>query len=180
MGGCQYTDSCLADPLVERTMNKQNIGIICSSGGHLAQALSVIDAFDGHDLFLIVHDLPTLKGIQISEVKRIYQLRVILGYTSFIAVFLTALANVFQLVRIFWIERPSILFSTGAEIAIPAFYVGKVFYRTRLIYLETLTRVKDLSLTGKFLYPIVNLFLVQWPELLKKVGRKAVYGGRLI
>lgn len=176
----EYFGRGSAHPLFERTMNKQNIGIICSSGGHLTEALSIIDAFEGHNLFLIVHDLPTLKGIQINEVKRIYQLRVILGYTSFIAVFLTALANVFQVIRIFWIEKPSILFSTGAEIAIPAFYVGKIFYRTRLIYLETLTRVKVLSLTGKVLYPIVNLFLVQWPELLKKAGPKAVYGGRLL
>jgi UDP-N-acetylglucosamine:LPS N-acetylglucosamine transferase len=96
------------------------------------------------------------------------------------AVFLTALVNLFQFIRIFWKEKPSILFSTGAEIAVPAFYVGKIFFRTRLIFLETLTRVKDLSYAGKVLYPIVDLFLVQWPELLKKAGPKAVYGGRLI
>jgi beta-1,4-N-acetylglucosaminyltransferase len=158
----------------------KNIGILTSSGGHLTEAMSIIEAFEGNAHFLIVHDLPTLKGIQINEVGRIYQLRVILGYTSLFAVFLTAVVNVFQLLRIFWIERPSILFSTGAEIAIPAFYVGKILFRTRLIYLETLTRVRVLSLTGKVLYPIVDLFLVQWPELLKKAGPKAVYGGRLI
>ena len=158
----------------------KHIGIITSSGGHLTEAMAVTEAFAGHDLFLIVHDLPTLKGIEINEVRRIYQLKVIWGYTSLMAVFLTACVNLFQLLLIFWIEKPSILFSTGAEIAIPAFYVGKLLFRTRLIYLETLTRVKDLSLTGKVLYPIVDLFLVQWPELLKKAGPKAVYGGRLI
>lgn len=158
----------------------KKIGILTSSGGHLTEAMAITEAFEGYDLFLIVHELPTLKGIQINEVRRIYKLRVIMGYTSLIAVFLTACVNVFEIIRIFWIERPSILFSTGAEIAIPAFYVGKTLFRTRLIYLETLTRVKNLSLTGRVLYPIVDLFLVQWPELLKKVGPKAVYGGRLI
>ena len=158
----------------------KRIGILTSSGGHLTEAMSIVEAFEGHDLFLIVHDLPTLKGIQINEVGRVYKLRVILGYTSLIAVFLTACVNLFQLIRIFWIERPSVLFSTGAEIAIPAYYVGKILFRTQLIYLETLTRVRVLSLTGKVLYPIVDLFLVQWPELLKKAGPKAVYGGRLI
>lgn len=158
----------------------KNIGILTSSGGHLTEAMSIIEAFEGYDRFLIIHDLPTLKGIQINEVRRIYKLRVIMGYTSLIAVFLTACVNVFEIIRIFWIEKPSILFSTGAEIAIPAFYVGKILFRARLIYLETLTRVKDLSLTGKVLYPVVDLFLVQWPELLKKTGPKAVYGGRLI
>ena len=158
----------------------KNIGILTSSGGHLTEAMSIIEAFEGYNRFLIVHDLPTLTGIQINEVRRIYKLRVIMGYTSLMAVFLTACVNVLEIIRIFWIERPSVLFSTGAEIAIPAFYVGKILFRTRLIYLETLTRVKELSLTGKVLYPVVDLFLVQWPELLKKAGPKAVYGGRLI
>jgi UDP-N-acetylglucosamine:LPS N-acetylglucosamine transferase len=158
----------------------KKIGIVTGSGGHLTEALSIIEAFQGHDVFLIVHNFPSLREIELEEVKRIYRLRILLGYSSLFAVFLTAFVNLFQFIRIFWKEKPSILFSTGAEIAVPAFYVGKIFFRTRLIFLETLTRVKDLSYAAKVLYPIVDLFLVQWPELLKKAGPKAVYGGRLI
>jgi UDP-N-acetylglucosamine:LPS N-acetylglucosamine transferase len=158
----------------------KKIGVVTGSGGHLTEALSIIEAFKGHDLFLVVHNFPSLREIQLDEIKKIYRLKILLGYSSLFAVFLTALVNLFQFIRIFWKEKPSILFSTGAEIAVPAFYVGKIFFRTRLIYLETLTRVKDLSYAGKVLYPIVDLFLVQWPELLEKAGPKAVYGGRLI
>lgn len=162
------------------SMLSKKIGFICSSGGHLTEALSTIEAFEGRDVFLIVHDFPSLKQIQLDKVRRIYRLSIVLGYSSWIAVLLTAFANLFQLIRIFWIERPSILFSTGAEIAIPAFYIGKIFFRTKLIFLESLARVNALSYTGKLLYPIVDLFLVQWPQLLDKAGHKAVYGGRLI
>jgi beta-1,4-N-acetylglucosaminyltransferase len=158
----------------------EKIGIVTGSGGHLTEALSIIEAFKRHDVFLVVHSFPSLREIQLDEIKKIYRLKILLGYSSLFAVFLTALVNLFQFIRIFWKEKPSILFSTGAEIAVPAFYVGKIFFRTRLIFLETLTRVKDLSYAGKVLYPIVDLFLVQWPELLKKAGPKAVYGGRLI
>jgi beta-1,4-N-acetylglucosaminyltransferase len=161
-------------------MPMKKIGIVTGSGGHLTQALSIIEAFKGHDFFLVVHSFPSLREIQLEEIKRIYRLRILLGYSSLFAVFLTAFVNLFQFIRIFWKEKPSILFSTGAEIAVPAFYVGKIFFRTRLIFLETLTRVKDLSYAAKVLYPIVDLFLVQWPELLEKAGPKAVYGGRLI
>jgi UDP-N-acetylglucosamine:LPS N-acetylglucosamine transferase len=158
----------------------KKIGIVTGSGGHLTEALSTLEAFKGHDVFWVVHNFPSLREIQLDEIKKIYRLRILLGYSSLFAVFLTAFVNLFQFIWIFWKEKPSILFSTGAEIAVPAFYVGKIFFRTRLIYLETLTRVRVLSLTGKVLYPIVDLFLVQWPELLKKAGPKAVYGGRLI
>lgn len=158
----------------------KKIGVVTGSGGHLTEALNVMEAFKGHDVFLVVHSFPSLREIELEEVARIYRLRIILGYSSLFAVFLTAFVNLFQFIQIFWKEKPSILFSTGAEIAVPAFYIGKILFRTQLIYLETLTRVKGLSYTAKVLYPIVDLFLVQWPELLKKVGPKAVYGGRLI
>ena len=161
-------------------IRSKKIGFVCSSGGHLTEALSTIDAFEGFDVFLIVHDFPSLKQIQLDEVRRIYRLSIVLGYSSWMAILLTAFANLFQLIQIFWVEKPSILFSTGAEIAIPAFYIGKILFRTKLIFLESLARVNALSYTGKLLYPIVDLFLVQWPELLKKAGYKAVYGGKLI
>ncbi len=158
----------------------KKIGIVTGSGGHLTEALTVIEAFKGHDVFLVVHKFPSLKQIELEEIDRIYRLKTLFGYSSLVAVFLTAFVNLFQFIWIFWKEKPSVLFSTGAEIAVPAFYVGKIFFRTRLIYLETLTRVKNLSYAGKVLYPIVDLFLVQWPELLEKAGPKAVYGGRLV
>lgn len=158
----------------------KKIGIITGSGGHLTEALSTLEAFKGHDVFLVVHNFPSLREIQLDEIKKIYRLRILLGYSSLFAVFLTAFVNLFQFIWIFWKEKPSILFSTGAEIAVPAFYVGKIFFRTKLIYQECMTRVKDLSYGGKVLYPIVDLFLVQWPDLLEKAGPKAVYGGRLI
>ena len=161
-------------------MTMKKIGIVTGSGGHLTEALSVIEAFKGHDVFLVVHNFPSLREIQLEEVKRIYRLRILFGYSSLFAIFLTAFVNLFQFIWIFREEKPSVLFSTGAEIAVPAFYVGKIFFRTQLIFLETLTRVKNLSYAGKVLYPIVDLFLVQWPELLEKAGPKAVYGGRLL
>jgi beta-1,4-N-acetylglucosaminyltransferase len=158
----------------------KKIGFICSSGGHLTQALGTIEAFNGQDVFLVVHNFPNLREIQLEKVRRIYRLRIVFGYSSWVAVCLTMFLNLFQFIRIFWSEKPSILFSTGAEIAVPAFYIGKIIFRTKLIFLESLARVKDFSLTGKLVYPIADLFLVQWPELLDKNRPKAVYGGRLI
>ncbi len=158
----------------------KKIGIICSSGGHLTQALSIMEAFKEYEVFLVVHNFPSLKEIQLEEVKKIYHLRILLGYSSWVAFLSTAFVNLFQFIQIFLKEKPSVLFSTGAEIAVPAFYIGKIFFRTRLIFLETLTRVRNLSYTGKVLYPIVDLFLVQWSELLSEKRPKAIYKGRLI
>ncbi|KAN0114221.1 glycosyltransferase family 1 protein [Russula decolorans] len=46
----------------------------------------------------------------------------------------------------------------------------------RLIYIETFARVRELSLTGKPLRPIVDRFVVQWPDLLRDSGRGECHG----
>ncbi|KAI9304209.1 oligosaccharide biosynthesis protein Alg14-like protein [Cunninghamella echinulata] len=48
-----------------------------------------------------------------------------------------------------------------------------------LVYIESYARVHELSLTGKLLYGWVDLFLVQWPDLIKKYP-KAQYHGILV
>ena len=75
-------------------------------------------------------------------------------------------------------ERPDLIISTGAGIAVPFIYIAKIF-KIKTIYIESLTRVEKLSLTGKLIYPIVDLLLVQWPELEKKYS-KAKFKGQII
>lgn len=75
-------------------------------------------------------------------------------------------------------ERPDILISTGARTATPAIIIGKIL-GINIIFVESLARVKDLSLSGKVAYNLSDLFLVQWPELSKKYP-KAKYWGAVI
>jgi len=53
-----------------------------------------------------------------------------------------------------------------------AVYVNKFFGlpSPRLMYIETFARVRSLSLSGKLLRPLVDRFVVQWPQLLKQGG----------
>jgi len=46
----------------------------------------------------------------------------------------------------------------------------------RLVYIETFARVRELSLTGKLMRPIVDRFVVQWPDLLQDGGRGECHG----
>ncbi|CAO3642203.1 unnamed protein product [Cunninghamella blakesleeana] len=45
-----------------------------------------------------------------------------------------------------------------------------------IVYIESYARVHDLSLTGKILYGWVDLFLVQWPDLVKKYPKTQYHG----
>lgn len=77
-------------------------------------------------------------------------------------------------------ERPDIIVTTGGgEIAVPICYGGKLL-GSKIIFIETLARVTTPSGGGKLVYPISNIFIVQWQSLLSKYGKKAQYRGKLI
>ncbi|SCU99799.1 LAMI_0G00914g1_1 [Lachancea mirantina] len=48
--------------------------------------------------------------------------------------------------------------------------------RSNILYIESLARIRTLSLTGKLLYPVVDEFVVQWRELAQKHRRARWYG----
>jgi len=170
-------------------IKSMKIGIVCSPGGHLTQGLSILEAFKGQDCFLIIQDFPTVKNFNPSQFSKTYHLKILFNYGLgikispsryiWLGVYLTLLSNTVELIRIFAREKPDVLFSTGAEIAIPAFYIGKFLFGVKLIFLESITRIKDISLGGKIIMPIVDLFLVQWQDLAQRY-KKAKFVGRII
>ncbi|HOV91310.1 MAG TPA: PssD/Cps14F family polysaccharide biosynthesis glycosyltransferase [Syntrophorhabdaceae bacterium] len=156
-----------------------NIYIVASPGGHMTQALSVMDSFEGENVYLITLDFPNIRNLSINGLKEIYKVRLWFGYSMKLGVPFTLLVSFWTIFKIFFKKRPHLIFSTGSEIAVPAFFVGKFLFRARTIYMESLTRVHSLSMTGKLLYRFADVFLVQWKELIKKYN-KAIYRGRLI
>ena len=86
---------------------------------------------------------------------------------------------VFQSFKILWNERPKAIMSTGAGVAVPACFIGKIIFKSKIIFIESFCRIYRPSLTGRAIYSISNLFFVQWEELLKKYGDKAVFKGRV-
>jgi beta-1,4-N-acetylglucosaminyltransferase len=147
----------------------KKIGLICSHGGHFTEMLQLWEAFEDYPCFLLTYkEKATLNRENTYYIKNI-------GRNPFDLVM-----GVIKILFIFLKEKPDILFSTGSEIAIPSFYFGKFLFRTKLIYIECSAQVFHPSWTGRFVYPITDLFLVQWGALLKRYGPKAKYVGGLI
>jgi len=147
----------------------KKIGLICSHGGHFVEILQLIEAFEGCPLFFL-----TYKETATLNRKNTYYI------TNFAKKPLSLITGILRIFFTFLKERPKILFSTGAELAIPSFFIGKFFFRTKLIYLECSAQVYQPSSTGRWVYPITDLFLVQWESLLTKYGPRAKYVGGLI
>jgi UDP-N-acetylglucosamine:LPS N-acetylglucosamine transferase len=71
---------------------------------------------------------------------------------------------------------PHAILSTGAGLAAPFFIAGRLLGR-RVVYVESLTRIKTLSLTGRLVYPLANAFFVQWPQVSRR--RRMQYKGKV-
>lgn len=141
----------------------------CSHGGHLTQMLRLLEAFEGYEFFFITYKGVTAEKLAFREYllenigKNLWRL-----ILSFLSVF-----------RIILREKPDLVLSTGSEIAIPVIYISWAL-RIPTIYVESWSRIRYASRTGRIVYPVVDVFLVQWKSLLRKYGSKAIYAGAVI
>ncbi len=85
---------------------------------------------------------------------------------------------VLQQVVVWFKVRPRVILSTGAIVSVPVSIFGKLL-GTKVIHVETGARVFGMSLTGKLMYRIADLFFVQWQQLQSQYP-KAIYAGRLM
>ena len=145
------------------------IGLICSHGGHLTEILYLLEAFEGHEIFFITYENFRTKDLNYKK----YLIENI-GTNP-----IKMSKSFLQMFKILLKEKPDTIVSTGSEIAIPAFTIAK-FLKIRTIFIESWCRVKTKSGTGKIVYPLSDLFLVQWPELLEIYGKKAKFEGAVI
>lgn len=87
------------------------------------------------------------------------------------------LKNTILAIRVLKKEKPDLIVSSGAAVAVPFFYIGKLF-GAKTIYIEVFDRYNKPTLTGKMVYPITDKFIVQWEEE-KKVYPKAICLGSI-
>lgn len=73
-------------------------------------------------------------------------------------------------------ERPDAVISCGPAVGVPPCLMAKLL-GMKVIFVETGSRVRALSMTGRIAYHLADLFLVQWTQLLERYP-KAVYAGR--
>ena len=80
-----------------------------------------------------------------------------------------------------WRGLPEVFLTNGPGTAIPIAYLLFIckflgVCDTKIIYIESLARVNDLSLTGFLILPISDRIIVQWEPLSKKYKRCEYHG----
>jgi beta-1,4-N-acetylglucosaminyltransferase len=145
--------------------------LVCSPGGHLVQMLSLEPAWADLETAWV-----TLPGADVDALLADRDVILGSGPTN------RSLPNLARNLRLAWrtigTRRPDVILSTGAALAVPFFLVGRL-RGVRCVYVESLTRTRGLSLSGRMIYPLASAFFVQWPGAAGR-RRRAVHAGNLL
>ncbi len=147
---------------------------ISSCGGHLTELLELKEMFSHYDYQIVTEKTKSNQNLKEKYPGRVHFL--IYGTKHHpISYPFKLLANCFISLFYFFKYRPQFIVTTGAHTAGPMCCIAKLF-RRKVIYIETFANAHSKSVTGKLLYHIADLFIVQWKSMLE-VYPKATYGG---
>lgn len=139
-------------------LSKAKVCIPASSGGHLTHMRMLMPVIEkAHDRFWVTFDKADANAALAGE--RVYHC------------FFPTNRNVKNTVRntilsigILRKERPDLIISSGAAVAVPFFLVGKLM-GAKTVYVEVFDRIDAPTLTGRLVRRFTDLFVVQWPEM---------------
>jgi len=143
--------------------------IVSSCGGHLTEVRLLRPAYAHLTHFYVLNDQALLpedmagRTYFIAHSERDWKL----------------LLNLVEAFRILRRERPAAILSTGAGPAVPFALVGRLFFGTRVIFVETITRIAKPSLTGRIMYLLAHDFYYQWKPLARYFA-KGRFRGQLL
>jgi len=133
------------------------ICLAASAGGHTSQLLKISESWNGYDTFCVTTSNSVRSALQrygkvyvVGECNREHPLRVI-------AVLIRCLKVVLR-------KRPDVVISTGAAAGCIICFLCKLL-GAKIVWIDSITNVERISLSGRLVRPIADLFLVQWPEL---------------
>lgn len=88
------------------------------------------------------------------------------------------LVNAWQALGVLRRERPALVISTGADVAVPLLLLAKLMGST-VIFIET-AGSDEPTLAGRLVYPVADLFIVQWPDRLDRFPKAVLAEGLLL
>lgn len=135
------------------------ICLACSSGGHLAQLYQIKPFWQGKQRFWVTFNKTDSNSLLRSE-------KVYYCYYPTNRNLKNLFKNTLLAFKVLKKEKPDIIISTGAAVAVPFFYIGKLF-KTKNVYIEVFDRVDKPTMTGKLVQPVCDKTIVQWDEMTK-------------
>lgn len=147
---------------------------ISSTGGHFSEMMMLKPMFNEFDYYIITEKTDTTKSLKETYGKKIDFL--VYGTKDHkISYTFKLLFNILKSLVLFFKIRPDVVITTGTHTAVPMCYIAHLF-KKKVVFIETFANVNTKTLSGKIVYKIADLFVVQWEEM-KELYPNAIYLG---
>ena len=154
----------------KKNAKKLKVSLVGSSGGHLTHLYMLKPIWQNEERFWVTFDKMDANSILKNE--KVYHC-----YFPTNRNIKNLIKNTFLAIKVLHKEKPDLIISSGAAVAVPFFYLGKL-RGAKTVYIEVFDRIDKPTLTGKLVYPVTDKFIVQWKEM-KKVYPKAINLGSI-
>jgi beta-1,4-N-acetylglucosaminyltransferase len=152
-------------------VSQTDVMLVCSSGGHLFQLVTLAPAWRDFSRVWVTFDKSDAHSLLVGE-------RIVFGHGPTNRSIRNLVGNLVLAWHLVRRERPRVLLTTGAGLAVPFAWVARLF-GARVIYVESLTRFQGPSLSCRLIAPVAHRLYVQWPELTRTV-RHGVFCGSVV
>jgi UDP-N-acetylglucosamine:LPS N-acetylglucosamine transferase len=136
--------------------------LVCSAGGHLLQLYLLRASWQDISCAWVSLEREDARSLLAAEETVFY------GYGPTTRSALNLVRNLALALRLIWSLRPRVIVTTGAGIAVPFAWIGRLA-GARVVYVESLTRIDKPSLTCRLIQPVADRLYVQWPELTREL-----------
>jgi UDP-N-acetylglucosamine:LPS N-acetylglucosamine transferase len=138
------------------TRERPRIMFVASNGGHLAQLMGLRSWWAGRERVWVSFDKADARSRLAGE-------EVIWAHWPTTRNIPNLLRNLLLAIQAIRVNRPDIVVSTGAGVALPFFLVARLL-RIPTIFIEVYDRMDSRTMSGRLCRPLSTQFLVQWPE----------------
>lgn len=142
--------------------------LVGSSGGHLAQLVSLESWWRDRDRHWVMFPTPDAQDLLADE-------QVTWAHHPTTRNLPNLVRNLLLAVRLVPRIRPDLVVSTGAGVAVPFFVVAKML-RIKTAYIEVFDRMDSLTLTARLCRPFTDLLCAQWEEQRRFMPDSEVIG----
>ena len=152
----------------------KRVMFISSTGGHLSELLQLKPLFAEFDSYLVTEKTKSTVDLVNAFPNKVHFL--LYGTKSHLLPYLFKFT--FNILKSLWLMvriRPQVIVTTGTHTAVPMCYLAKLFGK-KVIFIETFANSKTKTKAGSTVYPIADVFIVQWESMLK-LYPKAILGG---
>ena len=147
---------------------------ISSTGGHLTELLQLKPLFEKCEYTIVTEKTKSNQNLIDQYPDHVYYLAYGTKQHLFKYLFIFTY-NIIVSFFIFLKVKPDAIVTTGTHTAVPMCYIAH-FLKKKVVFIETFANSKTPTQAGRLVFPIADLFVVQWESMLEHYPN-AVYGG---